>query len=820
MSPQPTQCILRAWLTSATSGVIELDADWQGGLLPILTAGEKAFSLASVEPAQPELYAEAAGYYVDAEQRLVFVLDPAEHSWIDFERMPVYVGGDFNGWGEAVGRPEWQLEKEELLGREVWLVRTALDHLLRDPPAQFKFVTGDLHWLDLPPDASNIVPDGKGHYNRALHPLRTGRNLFRFITTEPLEPSRNYSVVHLHDGLLTPKVRLRPGNYFHALRSTLPLGALVRREETVFRLFAPRARSVRVFVAEKADQTDKAFGYELDHRREENGEWNGVWEARLDRNLHGWFYWYTVSGPQNVFGHFQPSHRILDPYAQAALGRDGPGVILDRNWVGKGDHSFATPKWQDLVIAEAHVRDLTARAPLALADGERPGFASLKKWVESPDCYLKMLGINCVELQPVQEADNRTRDEYFWGYMPVNWFAPSSAYSSDPGQASGVRELQELVAAFHRQGMAVVLDVVFNHVGEPAHLLYIDKLYYFELDADGTLANWSGCGNDLRARSGMARRMIIDSCLHLLEAYGVDGFRFDLAELVGLDVLREVEAALKQVKPDVILIAEPWSFRGHIAAALRPTGWASWNDTYRNFLREYVFGAGSADKLEYYIKGSPWHFAYWPAQTVNYTESHDDRTWIDQITENAGHDGRRPTYNDIARTHLMTAILFASVGIPMLSAGQDFLRTKQGVTNTYLRGDLNALDYRRMRKYPATHAYAAAWIAFRRSPQGRLLRLWSRPGEGFFKAYTGPDQAALALVYNHDGSEGPDRLLFAVNPLLEDVIIPLEEAGDWGWHMVADHECFYDANRPPPPVEPSAGLFLPALGCGLWAAEG
>src|ERR1700710_1905373 len=104
--------------------------------------------------------------------------------------------------------------------------------------------------------------------------------------------------------------------------------------------------------------------------------------------------------------------------------------------------------------------------------------------------------------------------------------------------------------------MAVILDVVYNHIGEPAQLLFVDRLYYSEQDAAGQVANWSGCGNDLRARSAMAKRLIIDSCLHLIEAYGVDGFRFDLAELLGVDVVREGESALKRVKPNVILIAE------------------------------------------------------------------------------------------------------------------------------------------------------------------------------------------------------------------------------------------------------------------------
>ena len=376
--------------------------------------------------------------------------------------------------------------------------------------------------------------------------------------------------------------------------------------------------------------------------------------------------------------------------------------------------------------------------------------------------------------------------------MTTNYFAPEASYSLAPEKASGVHELQALVAAFHRRGLAVILDVVYNHVGEPAHLMFIDKLYYFELDHAGQLANWSGCGNDLRARSAMAQRLIIDSLIHLLEVYGVDGFRFDLAELLGLDVLKAIERALKRVKPDVILIAEPWSFRGHIAGQLRDTGYASWNDGYRDFIRDFVRGAGTREHYEYYLKGSPWYFAKWPAQTINYTESHDDRTWIDLITENSDGNGHAATTNDRRRTHLMAAILFASIGVPMLAAGQDFLRSKQGVGNTHQRGDLNALDYRRLYRFHGTHAYFADWIAFRRSEVGRLLRQYSRPSEGFFQFFFAQASNATAALYNADRSQGPQRLLFAVNPTLTDVAIPLvPEVVTGKWRQLADGERFY-----------------------------
>jgi pullulanase/glycogen debranching enzyme len=317
----------------------------------------------------------------------------------------------------------------------------------------------------------------------------------------------------------------------------------------------------------------------------------------------------------------------------------------------------------------------------------------------------------------------------------------------------------------------------------------------------------------------MATRLIIESCTHLIRAYGVDGFRFDLAELIGVEVLREIEGALKAVKPGVILIAEPWSFRGHIAGTLRDTGWASWNDGYRNFVRDYVRGGEPADRLEYFLRGSPWYFAKWPAQTVNYTESHDDRTWIDTITENPGFDGSRPTPNDVRRTHLMASILFMSVGIPMIAAGQDFLRSKGGMGNTYQRGDLNALDYRRLLRHLATHAYFADWITFRRGSRGRLLRHFSRPSEGFFKFFNAGGKA-LAVVLNADLSKGSDRLLFAINPTNDDVSISIGNVAASGtWKPVADHERFVHPGSRAATRKVEADLEVPALGCGLWLSS-
>ena len=821
--------IVRAWLESLTSGVVEFDRDWTSAEWPRLSLGEQCLAPGALTPAPPIAAGRSYGYFLNAEGQIAFVLPLADGSDIVPARDKVYLAGDFNDWQLAVGKAEWQLQPAELDGEPVLLWTGEAARFLATEGLRFKFVTGEHQWLVPPGDAPNLIRDETGNVNRIVDPRRTGWHLWQFTLAVPLDLAEPRTVTWAEfaggtRAAFLSGVPLVPGRFFYELKSDLPLGAIVRGTETVFRLFAPRARGVALFIVRELAQPEKSelVPFPLARRADADGA-AGVWEIALNQNLHGWFYWYVVDGVREGAGKFVPEVRVLDPYALATVGREGPGIVLDPAWVGQGDRTFRTPAWHDLIIAEAHVRDLVAAAPVKVTAEERRGFAGLKKWVESPEFHLHELGVNCVELQPLHEFDNATTEEYHWGYMTNNFFAPESSYALAPEQASGVRELQELIAAFHARGIAVILDVVFNHVGLPAHLLLIDRVYYFEQDASGALSNWSGCGNDLRARSAMAKRLIIDSCLHFIEAYGIDGSRFDLAELLGVEVLRDVETALKRVKPDVVLIAEPWSFRGHIAGALRDTGWASWNDGYRDFLRDYVRAAGAPERMEYFLRGSPWYFAKWPAQTVNYTESHDDRTWIDMITENANNDGYAPTPTDRRRTHLMAALLFMSLGIPMIAAGQDFLRSKHGVNNTYLRGDLNALDYRRLYRFLGTHAYFADWIAFRRSELGRLLRQHSRPSEGFFQFFHLPGSPAFAVIYNADQSQGAARLLFAVNPTARDVTIPVGEAvagsGPGAWEQLADHERFFssDGHGVTEPVEPD--LYVSALGCALWLSN-
>ena len=801
-----------AWWTSRHTGRVVLAEDWVEQNLPPLKWGTGGIPLPDLQPAPLITFGDESGYYLD-QDRITFLVRPARYPAIDWDNASLYVAGEFNGWNPAYCYAVWKLEPTAIEGVDYFLLNIDRELCLHEGAAQFKFITGDGRWLPVPAAAPNAAWSHDGHRNFRINPRQTGLHILQFTAPEPLSQD-SQACLWWAEIDFEESVPMVPGSFYLELKTDLPLGVEILKDRTVFRLFAPRASRVTV---EIFSEPDGAPGERLDMSRTDDV----VWEAEYPGNLHGWFYnYYVESRGTDNFSNFDYSHKILDPYAWAATGPSGPGIIWDSERLKLTERRYQPPALKDLVIVEAHLRDLTAAAPINMDSNERMGFTGLSKWVEAEGSYLRELGVNAVELQPLHEFDAKRPENYHWGYMTTNYFAPASSYALDPAQGSQIGELQELVAAFHGQGLAVILDVVYNHVGLPNHLALIDKQYYFELDYDGEYMNWSGCGNTLRCSAPMSKRLIIESLLHFIEVYDIDGFRFDLAELLGLEVLMEIETALKAAKPSIILIAEPWSFRDNIALALKRTGFASWNDLYRDFIYEYLSGRGDQDGIRYFLAGSTGHLTSHPAQSINYLESHDDHCWIDRITENPGHNGLNPTDNDRRRTHLMAAILFSSLGVPMFSAGQDLLRSKQGTHNTYNRGDLNEIDYSRADLFPNTRDYFRGWIKFRLSERGRVLRLDSTPPEGYMRFFGDFNELPVAALINAEHSHGTQRLLFAVNPYLKSVKIELEGIRAENWTQIADHERFVLKGLEGGRFEFSDNaLVLPELSCGLWVEK-
>ena len=400
---------------------------------------------------------------------------------------------------------------------------------------------------------------------------------------------------------------------------------------------------------------------------------------------------------------------------------------------------------------------------------------------------------------PLTEFDAFSPNMYAWGYMPAHYFALSHTYGTP-------QEFQALVQTLHARGLAVILDVVYNHAGKMNDLLRWDEKAYFRHDTNEERTNCSGCDNDLRTEHPFAQRLIVDSLLHFLKFYRIDGFRFDLAELLNVDVLRKIETHLRAYKKDVILIAEPWSFRGHIAHQLRNTTWACWNDRFRESVYHYVEGNCPAEELAYVMSGSvsePFENAF---QSVNYTESHDDYAWADRIGGDAETVRRK--------THMMFAILMLSSGIPMIAEGQDFLRSKHHVHNTYNRGDLNLLNWDVLKKHELTHRYVKNLLKLRASDIGKLFKI-TRPANTYKHLFRADKGAAVGILFNADGSKGEQRVLLTVNPHPFEVKFDLENLDTQNFYQLADTDQFFtDKTR-----LLSKAFSLEPLSCALFIKE-
>ena len=794
---------------SKTNGLVFLERNWKkpSGRLPPLSFSPHSTAKIPLKQCHPVDFGKVAGFYRKGMQ--LFFLIP--QSWKISPDERIFVTGDFKNWNIKPGK-HWELLPVDINGKAYLQTTTTPARCfgVDQPSFEFKFVSSDGRWLGVPENTPNCVTNKDGVRNYIAYRKQTGHHMFRFDFGDELSPESDPTIHWTEKNVNEVSRHLIPEPHFLDLETEANLGVQINKNETLFRIFAPRAEFVKVCFFDPAQPNEQRI---LHLEREDHV----LWSTLVKENLHKWHYWYRIGGSNHDGStNFDEKFLVVDPWAMALASPKGPGIILDRNKMPSSPSSFVPPSWQDLVILEGHVRDFTAKLPVN--NFSRLGFSDLAKWVLNSGNYFKQLGINAVELQPIHENDGPELSSYHWGYMPVNYFAPASMYGSNPNCGSQVEEFRDLVDAFHQMGIAVILDVVYNHIGEPNYLYFIDKYYFFELSEDQHLMNFSGCGNDLRCNTPIAKKMILESLVHFLRVYNVDGFRFDLAELIGKPVLLEIEGALKREKSSVILIAEPWSFRGHMANDLTETGWASWNDEYRDFLPEYVKGNGNFDAVCHFIKGSP-GLTRFPAQTVNYTQSHDDYCWIDRITENHDHQGVYPTATDRRRTHIMFSMLMGSLGIPMIASGQEFMQSKDGVFNTYLRADLNALDYNRMREYPLTVDYVQKWIHFRLSIEGSALRWEHSPLEDdLWFLRSSEASSSVLVIYNAKRRRNVARLILALHPHLGEAnfFIPPEINLD-SFQQIADHERFLNKGINPPllPIA-DCQITIPSFSCGLW----
>lgn len=417
----------------------------------------------------------------------------------------------------------------------------------------------------------------------------------------------------------------------------------------------------------------------------------------------------------------------------------------------------------DAIIYEAHVADLTAHPSAGCRwPGTYEGFAETHPAAVGGLPHVMRLGVNVVELLPVATwpaLETKSRANH-WGYMPSFFRAAAERHSQawhaaedgawvgidadgaphDPGNG-----LRAVIAALHARGIAVVLDVVFNHVSihDENPLSLLDPGAWFRRDGNGQKSNASGCGNDLATEDPDIRALLLHTVAHWFSSYHIDGLRLDLAELIDDQTLAEITDVALELRPDALLIAEPWSFRGRRPEAISELGYTVWNDDYRNVIKGrqpheagFVFGGQANAGVRASLAGSTVHDGGRLAASelsLNYLACHDDHTFGDFVRLALGLVGGGDTVSKSSirairgrelRVHkLAAATLMASRGAVMIAAGQEFGRAKvTGGTrgklcgNSYDRPDAtNSVDWTDRAENPELVAWYSRWIALRKS---------------------------------------------------------------------------------------------------------
>ena len=578
-------------------------------------------------------------------------------------------------------------------------------------------------------------------------------------------------------------------------------------------------------------------------------------------NIDEFEYAYRVDGPycpeKGLL--FDKNKILLDPYAKAVAGQRTWGIRWDHTYHARvvkdrfdwGDMPQSKKKLCDLIIYELHVRDFTHHPSSGVQ--HRGTFSGLMEKIP----YLKELGINAVELMPIFEFDetmnSRTVDGKqlleCWGYNTVGFFAPNSSYTAANEHNQEGTELKTLIKALHDNGIEVILDVVFNHTaegnekGNTFSFKGFDNNIYYMLTPDGNYYNFSGCGNTLNCNHPVVQQLILECLRYWTINYRVDGFRFDLASILGRNedgspmnnppLLRTL--ADDSILSNVKLIAEAWDAGGLYQVGSFPASgrWAEWNGRYRDSLRSYLKGdswnawdaawsiSGSGDLYGGYYDNTHSNYAGYNS-CVNFLTCHDGFTLYDLYAYNDKHneangwnntDGANdnrswncgaegetddPEVLSLRRRMIRNAcaVLMCSRGTPMFLAGDEFGNTKFGNNNSYCQDNITSwLDWRMLEKNKDLFEFFKFMIAFRKKHPVIHKQLPTSVC-GMDPIHTHnlnaeetdiPRDARTFCVSfaGYDKEKGKDDLIYvAVNTFWEDVTITLPNLhGRGAWHL-------------------------------------
>lgn len=512
------------------------------------------------------------------------------------------------------------------------------------------------------------------------------------------------------------------------------LGFSYTKEATTFKLWTPVAKEVNCLLFKDGETIKHPMHYTN----------QGVWELTVEGDLDQQAYLFEayVNGEKKRFN---------DPYAISSSANGQYNYVIDKDKLPplKNRRPFDTHHPTNAIIYEVSIRDFSVALDVGAEKGTYKAFTKTdlksKKGEPVGFDYLKGLGVTHLQILPMYDfegVDERDRlSAYNWGYNPSQYNVPEGSFTLHPDDPyQRIIELREMIDTVHQNDMNVIMDVVYNHVYNTATFPFGLMIpgYAYRVDHNGVLTNASGCDSDLATEHKMVRKMIIDSVLHWVEFYGVDGFRFDLMGLIDTTTMHIIRQKLEKISPHILLYGEGWQMGGsttkaslcHMQNANVLFNIGFFNDkvretikgeTFKLKVKGYAMGDKATPTLKHLIRGlNPNQKAMkYPSQTINYIECHDNHTFYDK-TATAMSEHNEKTRLKVQK--LATSMVLLMQGVPFIHAGQEFYRTKQNHGNSYKSSDaINQIDWQRKDQHLGDIEDFKTLLKIRK--QEKLLRL-------------------------------------------------------------------------------------------------
>lgn len=514
-------------------------------------------------------------------------------------------------------------------------------------------------------------------------------------------------------------------------------------KQTTFKLNAPKKPTLRIYEAGRGGKVEKKI------KMKQTSE--NVWETTISGDLKGKFYTFDI-GRGETPGVFAK-----------AVGINGKrGAIVDMQTTNpsgwNSDRRLTLKSPADLIIYEMHHRDFSIDASSGLVNKGKFLALTEQKAIK----HLKELGVNAVHILPSYDfasidENNTTTPQYNWGYDPLNYNVPEGSYSFDAEQPTRrILEFKQMVQALHKAGIRVILDVVYNHTFdiEGGNFDRTFPMAYYRYTADGKPSNGSGCGNETASEKPLMRQFILESMKYWATEYHIDGFRVDLMGIHDIETMNLIRKELTAIDPNIFIYGEGWTagtcaypteklaLKAHIK---QMPGIAAFSDELRDALRgpfsddkqaAFLGGIGGFEEsIKAGIAGMITHpqvdytkvnytkeaWANEPTQMISYVSCHDDMCLVDRLKASipeAAYDMEEVIrLNQLAQT-----AVFTSQGIPFMLSGEEMIRDKKGVHNSFNSSDeINHLDWNNLKKYPQVFAYYKGLIQMRKAhPAFRL----------------------------------------------------------------------------------------------------